>query len=57
MYLKDKLHTLKMKENKIITKHVHVFKTLLKKISNDEIVLSLMKSMIFNKFFEKETKH
>jgi hypothetical protein len=47
MYLKDKLHTLKMKENKIITKHIHVFQTLLEQLSNDEIVLSLMRSMIF----------
>jgi hypothetical protein len=27
MYLKDKFHTFKMRENDSVTKHVHFFKT------------------------------
>lgn len=52
MYLKDKLHTLKMRENDSVTKHIHVFRAHLEQlfaagaaVPNDEAVLTLMRSM------------
>jgi len=53
MYLKDKLHTLKMKENESVTKHIHVFRSHLEQLSttrcltqDDEAILSLMRSLL-----------
>ena len=52
MYLKDKLHTLKMKENESVTKHIHVFRSHLEQLSatgcptqDDEAILTLMRSL------------
>jgi hypothetical protein len=52
MYQKDKLHTLKMKENDSVTKHIHIFRCHLEQllvastiIVDDEVVLLLMRSM------------
>ena len=32
MYLKDKCHTLKIKENDSVTKHIHVFRARLEQL-------------------------
>ena len=52
MYLKDKLHTLKMRENDSVTKHIHVFRAHLEQlfaagaaVPDDEAVLTLMRSI------------
>jgi hypothetical protein len=52
MYLKDKLHTLKMKESDSMKKHIHIFKAHLEHllivgttILDDKIVLTLMRNM------------
>jgi len=48
MYLKDQLHTLKMKECEIVTKHIHMFRGLINQlfevgspINDEKISLSL----------------
>lgn len=55
MYLKDKLHTLKMKENESITKYIHVFRSYLKQlliarcpIQDDETILTLLRSFLLS---------
>ncbi len=52
MFLKDKLQTLKMKEGKNVTKHIHKFRSLLQQLAatgatvqGTQAVLSLMRSM------------
>jgi hypothetical protein len=52
MYLKNKLHTLKMKENENMMKHIHVFCALIEQLFaigalllNDTYVFSLIHSM------------
>ena len=52
MHLKDKLHTLKMKENESIIKHIHKFKSCLEQllaagitIQDDEAIITLMRSL------------
>lgn len=52
MYLKDKLHTLKMKESDTVKKHIHIFRAHLEHllivgttILDDKIVLTLMRNM------------
>ena len=52
MYLKDKLHTLKMKENESVTKHIHVFRSHMEQLlvagcptQDDEAILTLMRSL------------
>jgi len=55
MYQKDKLHTLEMKENDSVTKHIHIFQFHLKQllatcviVLDDEIIFVLMKNMCLN---------
>jgi len=55
MFLNDKMQTLKMREGDNVTKHIHNFRSLLKQlsvvgalVSNDEVILSLMKSLPFS---------
>ena len=52
MHLKDKLHTLKMKESDSVTKHVHLFRSYLENlaatgcpIADEEAILALMRSL------------
>ena len=52
MYLKDKLHTLKMKENNSVRKHIDIFHAYLQQlsatssqVSDDKFILNLMRSM------------
>ena len=52
MYLKDRLHTLKMRENDSVTKHIHTFRAHLEQlltagsiVPDDEAVLTLMQSL------------
>lgn len=52
MHLKDKLHTLKIKESDNGTKHVHLFRSYLENsaaigclLSDDEAILALMRSL------------
>jgi hypothetical protein len=52
MHLKDKLHTLKMKENDNVTKHIHLFRFHLGQlaaagcpIADEEAILALMGSL------------
>jgi hypothetical protein len=54
MYLKDQLHTLKMKECETITKHIHMFRGLINQLFevgspiNDEKIALSLKCEIFN---------
>jgi hypothetical protein len=49
MYLKDQLHRLKMKECEIVTKHIHMFRSLVYQLFevgslvNDEKIVSSLK--------------
>ena len=52
MHLKDKLHTLKMKESDNVTKHVHLFRSHLENLAaagcpvgDEEAILALMRSL------------
>jgi len=52
MYLKDKLYTLKMRENDSVTKHIHTFRAHLEQllvagsaVPDDEAILTLMRSL------------
>ena len=52
MHLKDKLHTLKMKESDSVTKHVHLFRSYLENlaaarcsIADEEAILALIQSL------------
>ena len=51
MYLKDKLHTLKMKESNSVRKHISTFRAYLQQLAaagsqvpDDEAILTLMRS-------------
>jgi hypothetical protein len=55
MYLRNKLQTLKMGENEVVTKHIHTFKSLLEQlfvvrslVAYEDVVLSLMGNMPIN---------